>query len=177
MQHFTLHRAMQQSLAKPIKSKPEPAYVRVQRLIVPETGEEVKGFIAASASDRERLKARKYSIGDLLRAEFKKPRNPGFHRFVHQLGTLVVQNVEGFEHFTAHQAIKRLQVESGVGCDEFLIDGDILYRVPQSLAFDSMDETVFQTVARGLSKYLCVRYWPSCTPEEIERMAEMVVEV
>lgn len=168
---------MQQSLDKPIKSKPEPAYVRVQRLIVPETGEEVKGFIAASASDRERLKARKYSIGDLLRAEFKKPRNPGFHRFVHQLGTLVVQNVEGFEHLTAHEAIKRLQIEGGIACEEIRIDGGFLCRIPQSLAFDSMDETQFQKVARGLSKYLCIRYWPSCTPEEIERMAEMVVEV
>jgi hypothetical protein len=46
-------------------------------------------------------------------------------------------------------------------------------QVPQSLAFDRMPQDQFEQFYRGICAHLCVRYWPQCTPEQVEQMAEL----
>lgn len=79
------------------------------------------GFQVADATTLHRLRARNYHMGDLVFAEFKKPRNPGFHRLAHALGKLFVENIEAFDSLDPHTCLKRLQLESGVGCDEVMV--------------------------------------------------------
>lgn len=80
------------------------------------------GFDVADATTTERLRQKRYHIGDLVFAQITKPRNPLFHRLVHRFGTLVSRNIDDFAGIDAHAVLKRLQVEANVGCDEMAVD-------------------------------------------------------
>lgn len=125
---------------------------------------------------RAELKSRGYRVGDVLRAELKKGRNPEFHRLMHAFARLIGQNIDAFAGLDAHSVLKRLQVEGGIGCDEIAVIfpgiGPCTYRIPRSLSFAAMDEGEFRDVSRAFAAYVARTYWPTCTPEEIEHMAE-----
>lgn len=173
----------------------------------------VNGRMVAIAADdlsRQRLKDKGYRAGDVCFAEMVKPRNPRFHRLIHAFGKLVAENIDDFHGMDAHRVLKRIQLESGIGCEDVQIKfsgfwdqvidwvvkqsgesvrpalvmirdicgGDKLIdaRIPQSLAFESMDEGEFREVARGMCRHIAERYWPECTPEEVAEMAELSVQ-
>ena len=74
-----------------------------------------------------------------------------FNRLLHKIGCLVVENIESFCSYKAHDALKRLQIEANAGCDELKIwrHGKVeLLRIPNSLSFESMDEGEYQEVAK-----------------------------
>lgn len=149
-------------------SKREKIYFRVSK----------GALIPADPYAASKLRERGYHMNDLLAADLVKPRNPKFNRLVHQLGQLVVANIDAFAGMDAHKAIKRLQIEGKVACDEIGIQtdfGQMLYVVPQSLSFESMDEGQYQQAARGISRTIAERYWKDSTPEAIEQMAGCMV--
>lgn len=132
---------------------------------------------------QKRLKERGYRVGDILLADLRKPRNPGFHRLAHRLGQLVAENVEEFAGLDGHQALKRLQVEGNIACDELpvfltLFDQKIKVnqRIPRSLSFASMDEGDFRETLQAMCRFIAAEYWPDLTPEQIEEMAEAMPE-
>lgn len=93
--------------AKP-KKKRERIWLRV-----------VKGaLVPADSYAASRLRARGYRTSDILAADLTKPRNPKFNRLVHRIGQLVVANIDAFRGLDAHSAIKRLQWEGNIACDE-----------------------------------------------------------
>lgn len=149
-------------------SKPERIPLRVVK----------GGFQPADSMAAAKLRNRAYSIGDVVFCEVKKPRNPKFHRLAHALGQILVENIEAFESLDGHRVLKRLQIESGIGCDEMAIYvpgvGQCLHRTPQSLSFESMDEARFREVFSGLCRHVAQTYWPEMTPEQVEEMAEMM---
>ena len=137
-------------------------------------------LVPADRRSLELLRERGYAIGDVLAAELRKPRNPGFHRLVHQFGTLCRDNIEAFADLDAHTVLKRLQLEGNIGCDEIALNfpgiGPCSYRVPRSLAYESMDESEFQDVFRAFARHVSKQYWPSMSPEAIADMAGMLTE-
>ena len=182
-------------------SKRIPVYLRV-----------VPGSLAPADPTQTRLlRERGYKVGDLLKADLTKPRNPKFNGLVHKLGELVTQNVEGFAHLDSHAAIKRLQAEGGIYCDDLAVSlryvwqavtdtilalpgmesirpalavvGSMLpakalvtVRVPRSISFATLDEGEYRDCARQICQYLSLEYWPGCTADEIEAMAECWVD-
>lgn len=126
------------------------------------------------------FRERGYKLNDLLAADLIKPRNPKFNRLVHQLGQLTVANIDAFSGLDAHTAIKRLQIEGKVSCDEIgvLVQGYgmVIQLIPRSLGYDSMDEGEFLQAARGISRTIAERYWPDVTPEAIEHMATCMIQ-
>ena len=62
------------------------------------------------------MRKRGVKIGATLRCDMKQPRNPQFHRLAHALGQLVTQNIDDFSGKNAHDALKKLQIGSGVEC-------------------------------------------------------------
>ena len=122
-----------------------------------------------------RLRQRGYAIGDTVSAELRQSRNPGFHRLAHALGGLVAANVESFSGLNGHQCLKRLQWESGAGCDEMAVNvpnvGMMNVRIPRSLAFDSMSQEEFYEVYTQLCRQVA-KYWPGLDEHEVQRMAE-----
>ena len=160
------------------KAKRQPVYLTVKKLIDPATGETVAAMVPASAADRSILRERKIRVGQQLRSDLTKPRNEGFHRLVHALGTLVRENIDGYRDCTAHEAIKQLQMNSGHGCDETRTPvpgmGELVSRQPKSIAYDCMDQAEFYQLARNLCRYIAETYWPQCTPEQVERMVDLM---
>lgn len=128
---------------------------------------------------QSKCRERGYRTGDLLAAELVKPRNPKFNRLVHRIGQIVVANIEAFAGLDAHQAIKRLQIEGKVACDEIGINvanyGMVIQLIPRSLSFESMDEGEYQQAARGICRTIAERYWPELTEDQIAEMAESFV--
>ena len=137
-------------------------------------------LVPAGDRDRQTLRDMGLGLGEIVHAKVHQPRNPRFFRLAHQLGELVRQNVEGFELLSAHQVIKRFQLESGVQCDEMQVRlpgvGPAQVRVPRSIAYENMDESEFREMMRALSAHVSAEYWPDCSPEQVEQMAGVMVE-
>ena len=136
-------------------------------------------LIPADSYAASKLRERGYGMNDLLSAELTKPRNPKFNRLVHRIGQLVVSNIEAFAGLDAHQAIKRLQIEGKVACEEIDVMvanyGMVIQLIPRSLSFESMDEGEYVQAARGICRTIAERYWPSLTEDAIAEMAESFV--
>lgn len=138
------------------------------------------GFAPADGISGARLRAKGYHVGDIVFAELKKPRNPGFHRLAHRIGCLVSENIDAFSGMDAHAVLKRLQWEAGVGCEEVGVQvpgvGLAVMRWPLSLSFESMEEGEFKEVIAGLCRHISAKYWPDLDPDQIEAMAESWVD-
>lgn len=126
-----------------------------------------------------KLRERNYRVGDLLAAELVKPRNPKFNRLVHRIGQLVVANIEAFAGLDAHKAIKRIQIEGKVFCEEIGIHvpgyGMLVQLIPRSLSFESLDEGEYHEAAKAICRTIAERYWTDLEPEAIEEMAESFI--
>jgi hypothetical protein len=136
-------------------------------------------LVPADAYAEQQLRSRGYHIGDVIKADLTKLRNPKFNRLVHRIGQLVVANLEAFKGLDAHQACKRLQIEGRVACDEIGIMvqgfGMVIQFIPRSLSFETMDEAEFHDAARGICRTIAERYWKDLSAEQIEEMAESFV--
>lgn len=118
--------------------------------------------------------AGEYRTGEVRGGELRMPRNPRFHRLAHAIGGLAADNLDEFEGMSAHQVLKRLQIESGAGCDEMAIKVSghmMIHRIPKSLSFASMSQDEFKAVTTAMCKRL-TDYWPDTTVEEIQQMAD-----
>jgi len=161
----------------------------------------VKGaLVPLTEQDSETLRRFRLRVGQTVLADIDRPRSPEGLRLLHRFASLVTENIEGFGHLSAHQTIKRLQAESGVGCNivstsarDFLgylskhlginteaipSDRDDLITAyhPKSLSMGTMDDAEFQEIFDGLCRYVTLWYWPSLTPDEVARLAEMMPE-
>ena len=158
---------MSQSI-KP-KRKPERIYLRV-----------IKGGLCPADSYAEgQLRAKKFKIGDIIKADIRKLRNPKFNRLVHRIGQLVAANIEAFSGLDAHTCIKRIQIEGKIACDEIGIMvpgyGMVIQFIPRSMSFDSMDEVEYHDCAKRICRLISDRYWLSLDPDQIEQMAGSMI--
>lgn len=146
--------------AKKIRRKraTRPIYLLVRRLCDPKTGEEFGCLVPANEIDARLLRERKFHMGKEVRAELKQPRAAWQHRLIHKIGMLMVDNVEGWEQLGAHDAVKRLQRESGICCEDMEIDlpgvGKIIIKQAESLDFDSMEQDRFELMFDGITEYI-----------------------
>jgi hypothetical protein len=132
------------------------------------------GFEVISPWTRQQLKEKGYKPGDDVSLEIYKVRNAEFNNLVHQFGVVLSENLDDFTGVDPHKVIKRIQLEGGIACDEMALRGDfgiVYHRIPQSIAFDQMEEGDFKALFREMTRYVAREYWPSLTPEQIEQMA------
>lgn len=162
---------------KAAKRAKRPVYFTLERLVRPSTGEEIKALVCRSGVDRREMQSRKYRVGDEIRAELSKPRNIKFHGLAHALGKLAVDQIEGFSDLNAHDALKRMQRESGVQCESQEIElpgvGKFTLNVARSMAFDEMEEGDFAELFEGVVRHIRSKYWPTLTDEQIEQFVLM----
>lgn len=94
------------------------------------------------------MRERGFTIGSEWRGEFKKPRDLRLWGRAHALGGWLADNHEMFEGLGQHEALKRLQARSGIGCNSvrYKIPGfaTIVRHEPLTLAFDAMDDGQFR---------------------------------
>lgn len=133
------------------------------------------GFYPADAYVGRKLRERGYKIGDMVLASFKKPRNPGFHRLAHQIGALCCEQLDDFDGMEAHTALKKLQRDGNIECEAMTVEvpglGELVIRIPQSLSYESMEETRFRKCMTDICAYIARKYWPDQSADEVERMA------
>lgn len=150
-----------------MKRRPERIALRIE-----------KGCLRpADGLSQERLRAKGYRVGDVVFAELKKPRNPGFHRLAHALGKLVADNIDDFAGMSAHATIKRLQLEAGVGCEEiaYRINGmAVVQRIPLSLSYESLDDAEFHEVYGAICRHIAANYWKDLSADEVQAMIELM---
>lgn len=160
---------------KQTKPKAMPVYFTVRKLLDPVTGKIVGAFVPNSDEDRNYLRERGYRNGEKIRAILTKPRNERFNRLVHGMGHLITTHIEGYEGLTAHEAIKKMQVEARIYCNVEILtfeETHFHHYIPRSLSYDSMDEHNFQDFWQQCCKYLIDKYWPSMDEDEITNMIE-----
>jgi hypothetical protein len=130
-----------------------PVQVTVMRVVIPETGELVGALVPDHPVDRRTLRERGYGVGTQLRAELAHARNVKFFRLAHALGGFLADHVEGYAGLGQHDALKRLQERSGIGCtvETFTLDDGQQVRrsVAESLNFTDMDEGRWQELWDG----------------------------
>lgn len=161
---------MTQAAAIRKQPRKEPIYARMQGGVL----------VPADVFARKQLERKKLQEGSIVKLYVSKLRNPKFNRLVHKLGILVTQNIEAFSGLDAHKAIKRLQIEGRIACDEIGVMvpgyGMVIQFIPRSLSFDSMDEAEFHDAARQICRLIAERYWSNMEPEKIEQMAGCMVD-
>lgn len=153
-----------------LKRKPERVMLRV-----------VQGALEpADQHSRAMLRDRGYKVGDVVAGELKKINNPKFNRLHHRIGQLCVSNIDAFHGMSCHQALKRIQWEANIWCEEVGVVvpgvGLAMMRFPLSLSFDNLDDGGRREVVRGMCRHISEKYWPSLSPEKIEEMAESWVD-
>lgn len=118
--------------------------LEVRKLVDPETGELIGALVPAHPVDQRSLRERKFGTGRLLRATLRQDRNPMFYRKAHVLSGWLADNVELFSGLSQHDALKKLQEESGIGCEAVEYDlpgiGKLTRTEAESLNFADMDE-------------------------------------
>lgn len=157
------------------KPKPFPLYFTIRKLIDPATGNIVGAFVPNSDEDKDFLRERGFRNGEKVRAVLTKPRNEKFNRLVHGMGRLIVENIDGYEGMRSHDAIKKLQGEGKIYCENEILtfEGMVLTRfIPKSISYDSMDEHTFQDFWSQCCKYLIEKHWPNLDENELTEMIE-----
>lgn len=160
------------------RERSQPIYMGWRKMIDPETNAPRMALVIIDAVGRQQVEERGYRQGDRVRCEISQPRHLGNHKFVHKLGRLAIEQLTGFEGFaSAHDAVKKLQRDSGVCCDETTTDipdfGILISRKAKSIAFDKMPEEEFKQVfVKGICEHLRNTYWPSLAVEQVVAMVD-----
>lgn len=138
---------------KAAKRRRAPIFFTVRRVILPETGEEIGALVPSTKWDRRTMRDRRFSVGTELRGDMRQKRNSKFWRLAHALGGFLADHVDGFEGLGQHDALKRLQELSGIGCEQVTYEipnvGQLTRREAESLNFDDMDEGRFRELWEG----------------------------
>lgn len=167
---------MTKAAPKP-KRPSRPVYMTWRKMIDEATGERILALRASSPFDQRALKARGYHADDDVRVEMRQPRNSRFNALAHALGGLLVDNVPGFEGMDAHDALKRIQRETGVQCDEMTLElpglGKVPVKMARSIAFDSMSAEAWAELWAAMVEHIRKAYWPQLDSGTIDQMVEM----
>jgi hypothetical protein len=125
----------------------------VMNVMIPDTGEIVGALVPAHPVDRRSMRERKFRRGKQLRATLREDRNPDFWRKAHVLSGWLADNVEEFSGLGVHDALKKLQELSGIGCETVEYDipgvGKLTRTEAESLNFQDVDEGRFNELWDG----------------------------
>ena len=139
-----------------------------------------EGFAPADNYSASQLQEMKLKELQIVKADLKKLRSVKFNNLVHKLGQLCVQNIDSFHGMDVHKAVKRLQLESGFGCDEIGIQvpnvGMCIQKIPKSLSFSTMDQIEFEGVAKNIARYIAEQYYEGLSEEDVMVMSQMINE-
>ena len=142
-----------------------------------------------SPADRfthDRVVGKGYHDRDIVVVTIRKPRSVWQHKRAHIFGRIVGENVERFSSYVskkgvdAHGVLKCLQWEADISCSHIPMMvpslGMVTVKIPNSLAFDQMDNGEFEEVYSALCEYVARVYWTGLTQEQIEEMERLMPE-
>lgn len=127
-------------------------------------------FEPASRVYAEIIAARKYAPGDVIRADLTKPRNPRHHRLVMRILHTVLESQEGL--LTVEQLLTVIKIRLGRAVPFIDAGSGRTYWVPESIAFDAMEQGAFEEFWRDLCRLIARDYLPGMSPEQVADIAE-----
>lgn len=129
------------------------------------------GLAGSTEQDRELLKA--WRLGDVLRAEVRKPRNGQFHRKYFALLHLAFDNQERWERFDHF----RTAVQIAAGHCETVIgfDGSVNYQ-PRSISFGSIDQMEFERLYGEVKQVLMNEIFTGISEAEVDMQLHIAME-
>lgn len=137
-------------------------------------------LLPADATQTSILRNLGLESGGVIEIDIKQVRSVKFNSLVHKIGDLLVKNCDAFTGIDAHLAIKRLQLEGCIECDivGIMLEGYgiVEQRIPRSIAFDRMSEDRYRAAAKAICDLIAEKYWSGMTQEQIERMADLMIE-
>jgi len=142
------------------KRRKEPLYLRVQE----------GGRLVAASGFYERQLLERFHVGDLVKAELTKPRNPKHHRLVMSVVQMVLDNQDGLQ--TVDQLLTILKIKLGRCVPYVDAATGRAYYVVESISFDSMDQSEFEVFWNDLCKVVARDYFPTMTREQVAQLAE-----
>lgn len=160
-----------------------PVWGRFVKAVDPSTGEVFCAWRALDRAEGEKLRDAGFAPGAEVTAQFDTGRNLLNFRQAHALAKFVSGNTEVFpDDLDSHQVLKRIQVDADIECDlvdeEAYIEGlgwiKIKRKVPRSLAFDRMTNTVWREVFQRFKDYCITAYFPSWGRDEIAQFEDIL---
>lgn len=85
-------------------------------------------IVPADLMAQAALRRKKVKVGDVVLIDMHLLRNPRFHRLVHRLGQLCVDQIDDFRNVDAHGAIKKIQLEADIHCQTMVVRADGLWQ-------------------------------------------------
>lgn len=114
----------------------------------------------------------KLSLGDVVKANVRKPRNLQHHRLFFALIGIVFENQERYE--TRDELLAAIKAATGHATILPMDNGNSIY-VPKSISFAKMDQTEFDAFYNKVCDVVCTRIIPNLKQEDLKReVAEMV---
>tara|TARA_R110000803_G_scaffold52326_2_gene107729 strand:- start:6649 stop:7092 length:444 start_codon:yes stop_codon:yes gene_type:complete len=111
-------------------------------------------FLPSTDEDKEKLN--RIKLGETIAVNYRKPRNAGNHRRFFVMINLFAENLpEGLPIRYENPDYLRYEALIATGfCEWRESRGGLAYPVPNSMAFDKMDEDSFQKVYGAIVNYL-----------------------
>lgn len=120
--------------------------------------------------DERRFK--KLTAFDVVYKDFKKARNPLFHRKGFALLNVIFENQEFFNDFEEFR--KSMKIKCGLTRE--WIEDDKVHIEIGSMSFDAMDEYEFQALYERIKTNALEHYLPSTwSDEEINRLVNIII--
>lgn len=121
------------------------------------------GNVLTPACSEAKRYFEKLADGDVIRGDMTKPRSITFNNAAHKIADFLIENMEQFESYEAHNLLKRMQVESDTECDHIYIHVDgvgmILTIQARSFSFDKMGQERYAKAVQRIIEHVRCKYW------------------
>lgn len=164
---------------KPAAKKKKPTTVFFDVVGAEIDGVKRAVLVPSDEVDRRVMREKGYRVGDTIAAVLRKPRNLVFFRLAHRVGGWLVDNVDRFAGLSTHDALKKLQFDSGVGCVEVEHEiegfGKLVSRHAESLNFDDMDEGRWRELWTGWVGWMRSNVYTGIAPLAVDEVERLIV--
>jgi hypothetical protein len=111
--------------------------------------------------------------GDVVMVEYSRPRNPRHHRLFFALLNIVANNSPHYDD--PEQVLLALKIATGHVVPHIAFDGKT-YMVPQSIAFNKMDQDAFDRFFDKCVDIVVRRFLPGVTDAELRAELESMTQ-
>lgn len=131
----------------------------------------LSGFIPDDEASAELV--RKFKVGETYKAEVTKPRNLKMHKRYWVLVTTVFQNCDQFA--SIDQCHQYLKLRAG-HCTQVVskATGEV-FLVPDSIAFDKMDDAAFMEFWQKITQVVCTEIIPGLNADDLAHELEKLL--
>jgi hypothetical protein len=124
----------------------------------------LSGFVPDDEASAEL--ARKFAVNETYKAEVTKPRNLKMHRRYWALVTMVFHNCDQFK--SVEQCHQYLKLRAGHSTTVVSKTTGEVYLVPDSIAFDKLDDTGFQEFWNKIVGVICEEIIPGLSADDLQ---------